>query len=102
MQLYKTFISDKIVEGKMQDKYGKKYKLKMEMEYQHLHKRTTIDIGFTADKKSFWMFKYKSEYYMNIVDEIDLKDKYTVIDLYSNLVGNACESFDQIKTAEKL
>ena len=102
MELYKVYISDKIVESKMRDRYGKDYKLKMEMQYQHVHKRMKIDVGFTADKKAFWIFKYKGEYYMNIVDEVELKDKYTVIDLYCNLVDNACESFDQIKTAEKL
>jgi len=101
-QLYKTFISDKVVQEKMRDLYGKKYKLKMEMSYQYKYKSTKVDIGFTADKKAFWILKYKGEYYMNIIDGIELKDKYSVIDLYITLSENAVESFNQLAEMQKL
>ena len=102
VQLYKIFISDEVLQKKFQSKYGKKYKLKLEMEYQYQHKSCKIDIGFTADKKAFWVFKYKGDIYMNIVEDVELKDKYTVIDLYLNLVENAKESYNSVSGLSKL
>lgn len=101
-QTFKTFISDEIVQEKMRAKYGKKYKLKMDMSYQYQYKSTKIDIGFTADKKAFWIFKWKGDYYMNIIDEITLKDKYRVVDIYVTLAENAVESLNHIVEMEKL
>jgi len=98
---YKVFISDKIVLGKFQDKYGKKYKSEVELEYQHTHGTTKIDVGFTSDKKAFWIFKYKGEYYMNIIEDIVLKDKYTILDVYTTLVENSIDSCKQVIKVNK-
>lgn len=91
--LFRQYISDEIVESKFKDKYGKKYKLKLEIQYQTEFNKTKIDIGFTEDNKAFWIFKYKGDYYMNIMEEIELKDKYTVLDIYTTLVENAIHSY---------
>lgn len=91
---FKTFIADSIVEKHMQDRYGKKYKLKVDMSYQHQYKSCKIDIHFTADKKALWVFKYKGDLYMNIVEKVQLKDKFSIIDLYLNLVQNAEASYN--------
>lgn len=93
-ELYKVFIEPKIVEEHMRKKYGKDFVLKIQMQYQYRYKSCKIDIGFTADKKAFWIFKYKGDYYMNIIDEIKLKDKYSVIDIYTTLAENAVESYN--------
>jgi len=96
VQLYKMFIGEDVLEKQFQEKYGKKYKLKIEMEYQYQYKSTKIDIGFTADKKAFWAFRYRKQVYMNILEEIELKDKYTVIDIYTTLAENAVASINHI------
>lgn len=93
---FKTYIGDKIVEKHLQDRYGKDYKFQVEMSYQHQYKSCKIDVHFTADAKALWIFKYKEQYFMNIVEDVVLKDKYTVIDLYLNLVQNAEASYNQL------
>lgn len=100
--LFKVFISDKIVEGKFQDKYGKDYKLKVDVSYQYQYKSHKVDIGFTKDKKAYWIFKYKGEYYMNILEEIDLGDKYMVIDIYNTMIENAVATLNNITGMQKL
>lgn len=94
--LFKTYIADTIVEKHLQERYGKRYKFKVEMSYQYQYKSCKVDIHFTADKKALWIFKYKGEYYMNIVEDVELKDKYTVIDLYLSLVDNAQASYNHL------
>ena len=91
--LFTQFISDEIVQDQFRKKYGKKYGLKLEMQYQFEYNRTKIDIGFTADAKAFWIFKYKGEYYMNIMEEIEEKDKYTLTDVFTTLLQNAIDSY---------
>ncbi len=100
--LFKNFINDKIVEKHFKERYGKKYKLEMDMQYQFQYKSHTIDVGFTADKKAFWIFKYKNEYYMNIIEDITFKDKYMAIDIYITLTENAINSYKQITGLQKI
>mgnify|MGYP001811675190 CR=1 FL=1 len=99
--LYKVYIADKIKEEKFKDKYGKKYKLKIDVQYQYRYKSTKIDVAFTADKKAFWMFKYKGDYYMNIIDEIDLGDKYYILDIFMTLIENATETHNFLTGMQK-
>lgn len=91
--LFNQYISDEIVQDQFRKKYGKKYKLTLEIQYQFEYNRCKMDIGFTADSKAFWIFKYKGEYYMNIMEDIELKDKYTVLDVYTTLLQNAIDSY---------
>lgn len=91
--LFNQYISDEIVQEQFRKKYGKKYELKMEIQYQFEYNRTKMDVGFTADHKAFWIFKYKGEYFMNIMEEIELKDKYTVLDVYTTLLQNSIDSY---------
>lgn len=100
--LFKEFISEDIVESKFQDKYGKKYKLKMDMQYQFQYKSHKMDIGFTADRKGFWIFKYKEDYYMNIIEDITFTDKYEIIDIYTTLMDNAVNTYKMIVGGAKL
>lgn len=81
-QIFKTFIADEIAQEKLRDRYGAKYKLKVDMAYQYQHKSCKIDIVFTKDKKAYWIFKYKGDYYMNIIEGLQLKDKYSIIDVF--------------------
>lgn len=99
--LFKRYISDEIVESKFQDKYGKKYKLEIEIQYQFEFRNKKMDIGFTKDDKAYWMFKFKGEYYMNIIEDIVLEDKYTVLDVYNNLMENAVNSYRAILGVQK-
>lgn len=99
--LFKRFISDEIVESKFQDKYGKDYKLKIEIQYQFEFRNKKMDIGFTKDDKAYWMFKFKDEYYMNIMDGIVLEDKYTVLDVYNTLMENAVASYRAVLGIQK-
>jgi len=96
--MYKFYIKQEIVEEKMQEYYGKDYKLVVEMSYQAKFHNTSIDIIFTKDDKAFWIAKYKGEYYMQVLDDIKLDDKYTVIDIYKNLEENAKDSLKGLKT----
>lgn len=100
--LFKQYISDEIVAEKFKERYGKKYKLKIEIQYQVEHNRNKIDIGFTEDDKAFWIFKYKKDYYMNIIENIDLGDKYTVLDVYTTLVENAVNTYRHLAGLTKL
>lgn len=95
--MYKAYIKDEIVEKHFQKYYGDKYELNIEIQYQGKYKNTPIDIIFTADDKAAWIAKYKGEYFMNVVDNIELKDKYSIIDLYTTLVDNAKDSLKAIK-----
>lgn len=95
--MYKSYIKDEILEKQFRAFYGDKYKLKIEMQYQGMYKNTPIDIIFTKDEKAAWIAKYKGEYYMNVVDNIELKDKYSIIDLYTTLVDNAKDSLKVVK-----
>jgi len=101
-QTYKMFIGEDVIQKHFQDKYGKKYKLKLDIEYQYRYKSLKVDIGFTADKKAFWAFRYKKEVYMNIIEDIELKDKYTTIDVYTTLAENAVESYNQMTEMARL
>ena len=94
--LFKTYISDEIVEKHFKAKYGKKYKLKIDIQYQFQYKSHKIDIGFTEDRKAFWIFQYKKEYYMNIIEDIEFKDKYQILDVYSTLMENSVDSYKHI------
>lgn len=100
--LFKQYISEEIVQGKFQDKYGKDYKLKMDMQYQFQYKSHKIDIGFTRDRKAFWIFKYKEDYYMNIIEDITFKDKYEIIDVYTTLMDNSVDTYKHITGKAKL
>ncbi len=91
--LFKEYIEEKIVEEKFRDRYGKKYKLKNEMQYQFEFNRIKMDVGFTEDLKAYWIFKYKGDYYMKIMEEIELKDKYSVLDIYTTLMENAVATY---------
>lgn len=95
--MYKAYIKDEIAEEQFQIYYGKDYKLKIEMQYQGMFKNTPIDIIFTADNKACWLAKYKGMYYAQMMDNIELKDKYTVIDIYTSLLDNAKDSLKVIK-----
>lgn len=99
--IFKVFISDKIVEEKLRDRYGKDYKLEIEMNYQHRYKSTKIDVGFTHDNKAYWILKYKGDFYMNVIEDIELKDKYTVIDIYTTLVENAIDTYNHISGMQR-
>ena len=99
--LFKRYISDEIVESKFQDRYGKDYKLKIEIQYQFEFRNKKMDIGFTKDGKAFWIFKFKDDYYMNIVEDIVFEDKYTVVDVYNNLMQNAVDSYRAILGIQK-
>lgn len=94
--LFREYISDEIVQEKFRDKYGKKYKLKLDIQYQVQYKSAKIDVGFTQDKKAFWIFKYKDDYYMNIIEELEEKDKYSLIDVYTTLVTNAQDTHNHL------
>lgn len=100
--LFKVFISDEIVQEKFRDKYGKKYKLKIDVSYQYQYKSHKIDIGFTKDKKAYWIVKYKGDYYMNIIEDVDLGDKYMVVDIYLTLAENAVASLNNLTGMQKL
>jgi hypothetical protein len=97
--IFKVCIADNIVEEKLKQYYGKDYKLDLDIRYQVESAKTKIDIIFTKDNKALWIFKYKKEYYMNVIDGIFLKDKYTVLDVYTTLIENAIASLKAIKTA---
>ena len=81
----------------MREKYGKKYQLDIETCYQMEYGKTKVDIIFTTDNKALWMAMYKGEYYMSIIDEIDLDDKYRAIDIFTTLSENARDTIKQIK-----
>lgn len=100
--LFNQYISEEIVQTKFQDKYGKGYKLKVDMSYQFKYKSHKIDIGFTADKKAFWIFKYKEDYYMNIIEDITFTDKYEIIDVYTTLMDNAVSTYKAVVGKAKL
>lgn len=100
--LFKTYISEDIVEKHFKKKYGKDYKLKMDIQYQFQYKSHKIDIGFTADRKGFWIFKYKDDYYMNIIEDITFTDKYEIIDVYTTLMDNAVSSYKSVVGLAKL
>lgn len=95
--MYKSYIENDIVEKQFKKIYGDDYELKIEMSYQGMYKNTPIDILFTVDKKACWIAKYKGEYYMQVMDNIKLDDKYTVIDIYTTLLDNARDSLKVIK-----
>ncbi len=95
--MYKIYTDPKIVEKHMKEKYGKKYKLEIDVEYQSSVGNTKVDIIFTKDAKALWIAKYKGEHYMSIMDKIDLKDKYTVIDIFTTLSENAQATLRALK-----
>lgn len=101
-QAYKIFISDDIAQEKMRERYGEKYKLKVAMSYQHKYKSCKIDVVFTKDKKAYWIFKYKGEYYMNIIEDIVYKDRFVVIDIYTTLIENAIDSYNHAVEKSKM
>ena len=85
------------VEAKLKDKYGEDYELKVKIAYQYKFGNHKIDILFTEDNCALWVFKYKGELYMNIVDEIEYKDEFTAVDLFTTLATNAVDSIKAIK-----
>jgi len=95
--MFKAHIAYDIVEKQLKEKYGEKFKLKVKIAYQYQWGQHKIDILFTKDKKALWVFKFKKELYMNIVDEIEYKDKFTAVDLYTTLADNAVETIQALK-----
>lgn len=95
--MYKVYIDPLIVTEQMKTKYGDDYKLEIDVAYQAMCGNTKIDIIFTKDTKALWIAKYKGEFYMSIIDEIELDDKYRVIDIYTTLSENAQATLKALK-----
>ena len=94
---YKSFIKPDVVEKHFKATYGDDYKLMIEMQYQIKYKNTPVDLIFTHDDKVAWICYYKKQYYANFIHDIELKDKYTIIDIYEAISENARETLKAIK-----
>lgn len=99
--MYKYFIKDEIVEEKLQDKYGKDYKLDILIRYQYEWSKIKFDIVFTKDNKALWIGKYKGDHYMNIIEEVTYDDDFTALDLYTTLAENAVNTIKHLREHAK-
>lgn len=94
--LFKQYVSDEIVEKHFKERYGENYKLEIDIQYQFEFRNKKMDVGFTKDDKAFWIFQYKKDHYMNIMEGIELKDKYTILDIYTTLMQNAVDTYKHL------
>lgn len=72
--------------------------IKVSMVYEELIGRKTINIGFTNDKRAFWISKYKGKYYGNMTEPYDMgKDYFLNIDIYLTMRQNAKDTLKELK-----
>lgn len=91
--MYFYGIEDKIIK--------EQFKLEGEFEIEHRLAdkigKTVIDICFCSDNRALWICKYKKKYYGNMIKNIEVADKYSLIDVFYSLRENAIKTLKFLK-----
>lgn len=95
--MYKIVTSENIIQEQFKDYFEKDWKLDVWHIYQFTHKKTTIDIVFTKDKKAMWIMKYKGKYYGDAMSNIEERDGLTYIDIYTTFTEQAIATINDLK-----